>query len=86
MVLIVNTYMYLSKRVDYLKRLRPGLAAGGKVIIVDFKKKRTAIGPPPSHERIPVFQVEEDLYEAGYSNVIVNDTALDYQYVVSATK
>lgn len=85
-VLIVNTYMYLRNRVGYLKTLWQGISEGGKVIIVDFKKKRTSIGPPPSHERIPVFQVEEELYEAGYSDVVVNDTALDYQYVISAIK
>ena len=85
-VLIVNTYMYLRNRVGYLKTLWQGVSEGGKLIIVDFKKKRTSIGPPPSHERIPVFQVEEDLYEAGYSDVYVNDTALDFQYIVTATK
>lgn len=85
-VLIVNTYMYLRNRVAYMKILQRGVSEGGKVIIVDFKKKRTAIGPPPSHERIPVFQVEEELYEAGFTDVIVNDTSLDYQYIVIATK
>lgn len=85
-VLIVNTYMYLRNRVAYMKKIREGIAEGGQLIIVDFKKKRTSIGPPPSHERIPVFQVEEELYEAGFSDVVVNDTALDYQYLVIATK
>lgn len=85
-VLIVNTYMYLRNRVGYMKNLLEGISEGGRVIIVDFKKKRTSIGPPPSHERIPVFQVEEELYEAGYKDVIVNDTALDFQYIVIATK
>ena len=85
-VLIVNTYMYLRNRIGYMRTLLKGISEGGQLIIVDFKKKRTSIGPPPTHERIPVYKVEEELYEAGFTDVIVNDTALDYQYLVVATK
>ncbi len=84
-VVIVNTYMYLSDRVRYLKTLHQSIAEGGKLLIVDFKKKRTPIGPP-SPIRIPLYQVEEELYEAGYSNVKTYDTALDYQYIVLADR
>jgi len=84
-VLIVNTYMYLKNRVDYLERLRRSIAPGGALLIVDFKKKRTPVGPP-SEVRIPLYEVEEELYEAGYRNVQTNDTALDYQYIIIAEK
>lgn len=82
-VLIVNTYMYVKNRVDYLKNLREGISPGGTLLIIDFKKKRTPVGPP-SDIRIPLFQVEEELYEAGYKNIQTNDTALDYQYIIIA--
>lgn len=84
-VLIVNTYMYIKDRVAYLRNLRKGIAEGGTLLIVDFKKKRTPIGPP-SEYRIPLYQVEEELYEAGYSEVATNDTALDYQYIIISNK
>lgn len=84
-VIIVNTYMYLSDRVNYLKKLLQGIRPDGKILIVDFKKKRTPIGPPSSI-RIPLYQVEEDLYEAGFQNVKTYDTALDYQYIVIAER
>lgn len=84
-VLIVNTYMYIKNRVAYLKNLKTGLTDGGTLIIVDFKKKRTPLGPP-AELRIPLFQTEEELYEAGYRNIQTNDTALDYQYIVIAQK
>ena len=58
---------------------------GGRIIIVDFKRKRTPIGPP-NESRLAMHFVEEALYEAGYSNVLTNDTALDYQYIISAFK
>ena len=84
-VVIVNTFMYIKKPVEYLKNLRKGISDGGQVLIVDFKKKRTPIGPP-SEYRIPLFQVEEQLYEAGYKNIEAKDTFLDYQYIIIAEK
>lgn len=82
-VVIVNTYMYIKNQVKYLTKLRPGISKGGKLLIIDFKRKRTPIGPP-SNIRTPLFTVEEQLYEAGYKNVTTNDTALDYQYIIMA--
>lgn len=84
-VLIVNTYMYIKNRVAYLETLKEGISNGGTLLIIDFKKKRTPLGPP-SQFRIPLYQVEEELYEAGYSNIQTNDTALDYQYIIVAEK
>lgn len=82
---IVNTYMYIDNRVDYLGHLKDSVKPGGKVLIIDFKKKRTPIGPS-SEMRKPAYQVEDELYKAGFDNVKVNDTALDYQYIVMAEK
>jgi len=84
-VLIVNTIIYIPDRIGYLKKLSEGVASGGQVIIIDFKKKRTPVGPP-NQIRIPGFQVEDELYKAGYTNIVVNDTSLDFQYIVIAEK
>ncbi len=84
-VIIVNTYMYIKDRVAYLRTLREGIAPEGTLLIVDFKKKRTPIGPPTEF-RIPLFQVEEELYEAGFTTVETNDSALDYQYIILSKK
>lgn len=85
MVLIVNTFMYIPNKLEYLKLLKNCLSEKGQLIIVDFKKKRTPLGPP-SDIRLPLFEVEEMLYEAGYSKINANDTALDYQYIMVANK
>ncbi len=85
LVVIVNTFMYIRDQVAYLKILREALTPGGKILIVDFKKKRTPVGPP-NDIRVPIHIVEEGLYEAGYKNVITNDTALDYQYILVAER
>ena len=84
-VLIVNTFPYFADKVAYMKKLRKGLSPNGKVIIIDFKKKRIPTGPP-AEIKVPLYQVEDYLELAGYSNIQSNDTALDYQYVVIADK
>lgn len=83
-VLIVNTYLYIQDRVVYMRRLKEGLAPGGQVVIIDFKKKRIPLSNPQQGIRVPLFEVEEELFEAGYSRVISDDTSLDYQYIVVA--
>ncbi len=84
-VMIVNTFMYIEDKAGYLKILQKGMSKGGRLVIVDFKKKRTPIGPP-ADIRTPIHVVEEALYATGYRNIVANDTALDYQYIVTAEK
>ena len=84
-IIIVNTYIYLKNRVGYLQTLKNGLSEGGKLLIIDFKKKRMPVGPPQDI-RVPLFQAEEELYQAGYRDIITNDTSLDYQYIITAQK
>lgn len=84
-ILIVNTYMYITDRVAYLTQLRKNLRANGRILLVDFKKKITALGPPKDI-RIPQYQVEEELEQAGYRVIESNDTALDFQYIIVAER
>ena len=84
-ILVVNTYTYLKDRVQYLQSLRENLKPGGKLVIIDFKKKRTPVGPP-QNIRMPLYVVEEELYQAGFEYVHTNDTYLDFQYILTAEK
>ena len=81
--LMVNTYIYIENRITYLKNLQRGLKKGAKLVIVDFKKKTTAIGPELS-QRISLLDVENELTEAGFTILNEDDTSLEYQYFVSA--
>lgn len=83
-VLIVNTFMYIENKLEYLQKLKPCIKEGGRLVIVDFKRKRTALGPRPREHRAPLFMVEELLYEAGYKNIQAIDTELNYQYILIA--
>jgi SAM-dependent methyltransferase len=84
-ILIVNTFIYIKDKLDYLQRLSDAMPEGGQLLIIDFKKKRTPLGPP-SDIRLPLYEVENMLIEAGYTDVSANDTVLDYQYIVTARK
>jgi SAM-dependent methyltransferase len=81
--IIVNTYMYIGNRVDYMKQLRRGIAKGGMVLIVEYKEKNIPVGPPTSI-KIPLSTTEKELKMAGFKNIIADDTSLDYQYIVTA--
>ncbi|MEM8525662.1 MAG: class I SAM-dependent methyltransferase [Bacteroidota bacterium] len=84
-VLLVNTYMYLDNRIEYLKKVNQGMPSNAKILINDFKKKRTALGPNPDI-RVPLYRVEQELVQAGFRIVHTDDTSLEYQYIVLAEK
>lgn len=81
---VSNTYPYIENRVDYFKRLIPAFKEGGKILIVDFKKKHTPIGPPLA-DRLALGDVENELAEAGYNIEISDDTSLSFQYMIVAS-
>jgi len=83
-VLIVNTTIYIENRLQYLKNLRKGIRKGGKLIIIDYKKKSTPIGPPVNL-RIALGEMERELIEAGYTLLPSDDKLLDFQYIIKAT-
>ena len=85
-VIVVNTYIYIIDRVQYLKHLLEVLPENGRVLIVDFKKKRIPIRYPPPNIRLELYEVENELYEAGFRNITSDDCALDYQYIVIGEK
>ena len=86
LILIVNTYIYIKNRKTYLRHLLDVLPDGGQVLIVDFKKKRMPIKVPPTSIRLELFEVENELAEAGFSHIVSDDQSLDYQYIVIAEK
>jgi len=84
-ILMVNLSFYLADRIDYFKKLQRGVKPGGKIVIIDFKKRDTPIGPG-INERIALGQIEAELKEAGYINISSDDRTLDYQYIITAEK
>jgi ubiquinone/menaquinone biosynthesis C-methylase UbiE len=83
--IIINTLGYIDNRGEYLRNLRKSIKHGGKIMIVDFKMKNLPDNVAPSDEyRLPLFEVENILQAAGYTNIVSDDTSLDYQYIIIA--
>lgn len=84
-VMIINTFTYIDNRSDYLQKVMQGMKPGGKLLIVDFKTRRIPLNIP-KNLRLPLYQVEDELYEAGFENIVADDCSLSYQYVITAEK
>ena len=82
--LFVNVIPYIENRVDYLANLKSKLNTNGQVVIVDFKVRRLPIDAPPYDERLLPHIIEEELYAAGFSEIVIDDSTLDFQYVIIA--
>lgn len=82
-ILIVNTFIYLKARVDYLKHLKARLRPGGRILLVDFLDEPTRIGPPVEI-RVPAEQAAAELELAGFQVMSLEMTALPYQYMIIA--
>ncbi|MCC6664863.1 MAG: class I SAM-dependent methyltransferase [Polyangiaceae bacterium] len=80
-VLVVDTYHHIGERTEYFKRVRTRLSAGGRVVIVDFKKGKFPVGPPDDHKLGPEV-VETEMNGAGYSRCKSFD-GLPYQYMLT---
>jgi ubiquinone/menaquinone biosynthesis C-methylase UbiE len=83
LVLIVDTWHHLDDRLRYLGKLAAGIAPGGRVAVVDFKKGDFPVGPPDAHKLTPEAVVAE-FVEAGWTAAGRWDD-LPYQYVLSFT-
>jgi len=84
-VIIVNTFMYMSDRIEYLKKLNEALTPSGEIIIVDFKKQWTQIGPPEDI-RLSMQSTADFVRGAGFEVLKKDDKLLAYQYIVVAKK
>lgn len=82
-VLLVNTYMYLRDRVAYFRHLRSRMSRGGLLLVVDYQRKPTRMGPP-LEIRVARHTVVEELRQAGFMEVSADTHTLPYQYIVSA--
>ncbi len=84
-VMVMHVVTFLGNRKDYFKDLRKSLKPGGELMIMDFKMKKLDPSFPEKKYRIYPDIIEEDLYNAGYENIVVDDTSLDAQYIITAT-
>jgi len=78
LVLIVDAYHHFPDRPRYLARLAALLRPGGRLVNVDWHKKRTDFGPPSEH-RVAREDFLADAAKAGL-RVVAEPKFLPYQY------
>lgn len=83
-VTIINVMYAIENRSAYLRTLRKSMKPGATLMIIDWKKKRLDIEAPPIEDRIPIFQLEEDVINAGFTDLYTEDSMLQYQVVLLA--
>jgi len=64
-VFICTTYHHIEDRINYMNKLKKVLKKGGRVIFIEFYKKKMDFGPPPSHKDSEETIIAE-MKEAGY--------------------
>ena len=63
-----SVYKEIDDRVEYMKRLRRALKAGGRVAILEYRPDTDAPGPEKK-DRLPESQVLDELKAAGYRRI-----------------
>jgi len=83
-VLIVNTYHFLTNRINYLKKVKEGMKPGGILLVVDFKEGNFSVSPPSNLIVPPEIAINE-IKAAGFTLISSDLLSLQYQYIIKAT-
>ena len=83
LLLIVDTFHHIDDRLSYFTEARALLAPGGRVAILDWKKKDLPVGPGLNH-KLARAQVVGEMERAGYA-LADESTDLPYQYFLIFT-
>jgi ubiquinone/menaquinone biosynthesis C-methylase UbiE len=78
LVFLCNTYHHIGDRVAWLRKLRPALRPGGRVVNIDFFKRPLPVGPPVERKRSRR-EVKDEFARAGY-RFLEEVRLLPYQY------
>lgn len=81
-VFLCDTYHHIEQRTAYFQKIVPSLKPGGRVVIVDFKKIETPVGPRLEHRVTPA-QVDTELAPAGLRRTHLDEQTLPYQYILT---
>jgi ubiquinone/menaquinone biosynthesis C-methylase UbiE len=82
-VVMVDTLHYIKDRGAYARKLRTGLAPGGRVVIIDFRPKPIAERPwgPPPEQNMSREEVDAAMAEAGLFPSRVHDFLTEQFFV-----
>jgi ubiquinone/menaquinone biosynthesis C-methylase UbiE len=82
-ILMVDTLHYVKERESYAKKLRAGLAPGGRVVVIDFVPKPPEERPwgPPPEQKMSREEVDAAMAEAGLVPARVHDFLTEQFFV-----
>jgi len=80
-LLLVDAYHHIDKRIEYFRAAGGTLARNGRIAIVDWKPGDLPRGPRDEEHKIAAEVVEREMTAAGYRLVAAPDI-LPYQYVL----
>lgn len=78
LIFLCNTYHMITARVDYLEHLQHKLKPGGRIVIIDWRKRPLPRGPEPQW-KLSATQVAEETAAAGLC-LLDRPEFLPYQY------
>lgn len=81
---IINTAAYIPNKTRYFSRLKKILKQDGKIMIVDYKGSKLPQGIANSNPIIESGELVNILQKSGFTNIEVDNTTLDYQYIIIA--
>jgi len=82
--ILMHLIGFIDDKREYLVNLKNAIKKGGQLMIMDFKMKRLPAGYPSKDYRMYSDQLEDLLYDVGYENVLIDDTTLEFQYILTA--
>ena len=87
-ILMVDTIHYVKDRAGYARKLREGLAPGGRVVIIDFRYDPEAQREfaPPIEQQVPRETLDREMAEAGLKVVSSHDFLPEQYFVVYAAQ
>lgn len=80
-VFLCNTYHHIENRVAYFRNCKKYFRPGGRLVIVDFFKRKLPVGPQRIEHKLAKGVVMRELSEAGYK-LLTDDAGLPYQYLL----
>lgn len=83
-ILLIDTIHYVKDRTAYAKKLLPGLAPGGRVVIIDYIPKPMSERPwgPPPEQQFPREQMDREMAAAGFKVLAAYDFLPEQFFVV----
>lgn len=83
-ILLIDTIHYVKDRTAYAKTLLPGLAPGGRLVIIDYIPKPMSERPwgPPPEQQFPRAQLDSEMRAAGFEAAASYDFLPEQFFVV----